>query len=226
MAMALWNLQEHECVVYVRFNSSHGFPVEVERGASVAELKETVGRLQGVQPDQLRVIFAGRELHSDSTLQPSLAIENFKPHHRVANPNGVVPDCHGVTQNGSGSSSVTSPTFVLVKMTNISVCGGTMVSAKMCETRPEACCHSTSTPTSKSAGTGCDLPEQSTVHVVLPPASSARQSELMLQQRLGRGVNSLTRLDLSASRLHATATGLAVILETDQSSTEGSDIYT
>ncbi|KAI4896429.1 hypothetical protein NFI96_006936 [Prochilodus magdalenae] len=30
---------------------------------------------------------------------------------------GVVPDCHGVTQNGSGSSSVTSPAFVLVETT-------------------------------------------------------------------------------------------------------------
>uniref|UniRef100_A0A8B9HWH9 E3 ubiquitin-protein ligase parkin n=1 Tax=Astyanax mexicanus TaxID=7994 RepID=A0A8B9HWH9_ASTMX len=120
----------------------HGFPVEVETGASVAELKEAVGRLQGVQPDQLRVIFAGRELSSDSTLQ------------------------------------------------------------------------------------GCDLPEQSTVHVVLPPAGSARHSELVLQQRLGRGVNSLTRLDLSASRLHATSTGLAVILETDNSSTVDPDTQT
>ncbi|XDV50870.1 hypothetical protein PO909_019861, partial [Leuciscus waleckii] len=56
-------------LVYVRFNSSHGFPVELERGSSVAELKEMVGRLQGVQPDQLRVIFAGRELCNESTLQ-------------------------------------------------------------------------------------------------------------------------------------------------------------
>lgn len=56
-------------LVYVRFNSSHGFPVELEQGASVAELKETVGRLQGVQPDRLRVIFAGRELCNESTLQ-------------------------------------------------------------------------------------------------------------------------------------------------------------
>ncbi|KAG9275103.1 E3 ubiquitin-protein ligase parkin [Astyanax mexicanus] len=73
---------------------------------------------------------------------------------------------------------------------------------------------------------GCDLPEQSTVHVVLPPAGSARHSELVLQQRLGRGVNSLTRLDLSASRLHATSTGLAVILETDNSSTVDPDTQT
>lgn len=123
-------------IVYVRFNSSHGFPVELEQGASIATLKEAVGRLQAVQPDQLRVIFAGRELRSDSTLQ------------------------------------------------------------------------------------GCDLPEQSTVHVVLPPSDSARRSELVLQHRLGRGVNSLTRLDLSASRLPTTSTGLAVILEdTDEHST-------
>ncbi|KAI4886126.1 hypothetical protein NFI96_016190 [Prochilodus magdalenae] len=44
---------------------------------------------------------------------------------------GVVPNRHGVTQNGSGSSSVTSPTLVLVEKTNESVCGGTVVSTKM-----------------------------------------------------------------------------------------------
>ncbi|KAI4871879.1 hypothetical protein NFI96_020464, partial [Prochilodus magdalenae] len=42
---------------------------------------------------------------------------------------------HGVTQNGSGSSSVTSPALVLVETPNESVCGGTVVSTKM--TRPE-----------------------------------------------------------------------------------------
>ena len=62
---------------------------------------------------------------------------------------------------------------------------------------------------------GCDLPEQSTVHVVLPPPGSGRCSDLALQHRLGRGVDSLTRLDLTASRLPTTSTGLAVILETD-----------
>ncbi|XP_076841761.1 E3 ubiquitin-protein ligase parkin isoform X2 [Brachyhypopomus gauderio] len=118
-------------IVYVRFNSSHGFPLEVDEGASVAGLKEAVGRLRGVQPDQLRVIFAGRELHSDSTLQ------------------------------------------------------------------------------------ACDLSERSTVHVVLPPPTPARLSELVLQRRLVGGMGSLTRLDLSASRLPATSTGLAVVLEAD-----------
>ncbi|KAI4886574.1 hypothetical protein NFI96_000187 [Prochilodus magdalenae] len=41
---------------------------------------------------------------------------------------GVVPDCHGVTQKGSGSSSVTSPALVLVETPNEPVCGGTVSS--------------------------------------------------------------------------------------------------
>ena len=36
---------------------------------------------------------------------------------------GAVPDCHGVTPNGS--------TFVLVKITNEYMCGDTVLSAKM-----------------------------------------------------------------------------------------------
>src|SRR4029434_10558265 len=46
-----------------------GLAVGREGGASVCERKEEVGRVQGVEPEQLRVIFAGRELQSDSTLQ-------------------------------------------------------------------------------------------------------------------------------------------------------------
>ncbi|XP_061084125.1 E3 ubiquitin-protein ligase parkin isoform X1 [Conger conger] len=118
-------------IVFVRFNSSQGFALELEAGASVAELKEAVGREQGVQPEQLRVIFAGRELHSDCTLQ------------------------------------------------------------------------------------GCDLPERSTVHVVLPPVESARALDVVLQNRLGLAGDSLTRVDLSASRLPTSSEGLAAALETN-----------
>ncbi|KAJ8418407.1 hypothetical protein AAFF_G00141160 [Aldrovandia affinis] len=118
-------------IVFVRFNSSQGFPVEVEEGASVAELKEAVGKQQGVRPEELRVIFAGRELRSSCTLQ------------------------------------------------------------------------------------GYDLPEQSTVHVVLPPLGPGQRSDALLQNRLGREVDSLTRVDLSASRLPTSSHGLAVILETE-----------
>ena len=70
---------------------------------------------------------------------------------------------------------------------------------------------------SSSSSQGCDLPEQSTVHVVLPPSGSSSSQLLLLQERLARGGeeqrHSLTRLDLSSSRLLSTSTGLAVILE-------------
>ncbi|MEQ2210386.1 hypothetical protein XENOCAPTIV_012715, partial [Xenoophorus captivus] len=65
---------------------------------------------------------------------------------------------------------------------------------------------------------GCDLPEQSTVHVVLPPPGSSSFQLLLLQERLALGgekekQDSLTTLDLSSSRLPATSSGLAVILD-------------
>ncbi|XP_054676750.1 E3 ubiquitin-protein ligase parkin-like [Grus americana] len=56
-------------MVFVRFNSSHGFPVEVSLDTSILQLKEAVAQRQGVPADQLRVIFAGRELSNDLTLQ-------------------------------------------------------------------------------------------------------------------------------------------------------------
>ncbi|XP_029283026.1 E3 ubiquitin-protein ligase parkin-like, partial [Cottoperca gobio] len=119
-------------IVFVRYNLGPGVAVELHEETSVAELKEVVGSQQGVQPELLRVLFAGRELRSSSTLQ------------------------------------------------------------------------------------GCDLPEQSTVHVVLPSSGSSSRL-LLLQERLTRGAEeeqaSLTRLDLSSSRLPSTSSGLAVILE-------------
>lgn len=64
---------------------------------------------------------------------------------------------------------------------------------------------------------GCDLPEQSTVHVLVPPPASTSSKILLFQERLSRGEDenqgSLTRLDLSSSRLTTTSSGLAVLLE-------------
>ncbi|TKS65129.1 E3 ubiquitin-protein ligase parkin [Collichthys lucidus] len=45
--------------------------VELQEESSVAELKEVVGSQQGVRPENLRVLFAGRELRSTATLQVS-----------------------------------------------------------------------------------------------------------------------------------------------------------
>ncbi|KAI4902065.1 hypothetical protein NFI96_010100 [Prochilodus magdalenae] len=66
---------------------------------------------------------------------------------------GVVPDCHGVTQNGSGSSSLMNPALVLVEMSNESMCGGIVVSTKMSGvTHPEACREGLLNPADMSAG--------------------------------------------------------------------------
>ncbi|KAM8962582.1 E3 ubiquitin-protein ligase parkin isoform 4-T4 [Lycaon pictus] len=56
-------------IVFVRFNSSHGFPVEVDSETSIFQLKEVVAKRQGAPVDQLRVIFAGKELRNDLTVQ-------------------------------------------------------------------------------------------------------------------------------------------------------------
>lgn len=53
----------------VRYNLGPELVVELQEEATVAELKEVVGRQQGIQPELLRVLFAGRELKSTSTLQ-------------------------------------------------------------------------------------------------------------------------------------------------------------
>nr|ADB77772.1 parkin variant SV5DEL [Rattus norvegicus] len=56
-------------IVFVRFNSSYGFPVEVDSDTSIFQLKEVVAKRQGVPADQLRVIFAGKELQNHLTVQ-------------------------------------------------------------------------------------------------------------------------------------------------------------
>ncbi|KAI4883100.1 hypothetical protein NFI96_023007, partial [Prochilodus magdalenae] len=74
---------------------------------------------------------SGRRVHN-AGLHARSCDNGLNHHVTVAKDcSGVVPDCHGVTQNGSGSSSVTSPALVLVETPNESVCGGTVVSAKM-----------------------------------------------------------------------------------------------
>uniref|UniRef100_A0A3Q2CPI9 Ubiquitin-like domain-containing protein n=1 Tax=Cyprinodon variegatus TaxID=28743 RepID=A0A3Q2CPI9_CYPVA len=79
-----------------------------------------------------------------------------------------------------------------------------------------------------SAGKGCDLPEQSTLHVLHPPPGSS--SQLLLQEHLAPGGESrqdrLTSLDLSSWRLPATSSGLAVILDEERGTRRGEDQQT
>ncbi|XP_059842452.1 E3 ubiquitin-protein ligase parkin isoform X3 [Hypanus sabinus] len=67
-------------IVFVRFNSSHGFPVEIGPNASIFQLKEVVAKRQDVPIDQLRVIFVGKELRNDLTLQNYSLMEQSTVH--------------------------------------------------------------------------------------------------------------------------------------------------
>uniref|UniRef100_A0A3B5QP94 Ubiquitin-like domain-containing protein n=1 Tax=Xiphophorus maculatus TaxID=8083 RepID=A0A3B5QP94_XIPMA len=57
--------------VFVRFNRGPGVAMELSAAARVAELKEIVASQQGVPAQELRVLFAGRELQSSASLQVS-----------------------------------------------------------------------------------------------------------------------------------------------------------
>ncbi|XP_077781971.1 E3 ubiquitin-protein ligase parkin isoform X1 [Podarcis muralis] len=88
-------------IVFVRFNSSHGFPVEVDSDTSIFQLKEVVAKRQGVPADQLRVIFAGKELRNDLTLQ-SCDLPQQSIVHIVQNPQKKDEEVETESKNVSG----------------------------------------------------------------------------------------------------------------------------
>ncbi|XP_067900709.1 E3 ubiquitin-protein ligase parkin isoform X2 [Heterodontus francisci] len=88
-------------IVFVRFNSSHGFPVEVDANASIFQLKEAVAKRQGVPNDRLCVIFAGKELRNDLKLQNCGLIQQSTVH--------VVQYISQPTQRSAGDSSTGIP---------------------------------------------------------------------------------------------------------------------
>jgi len=55
--------------LFVRFNSNTNIPVEVDPRWNVSKLKEEIGRRQAVNPKDIRIIFAGRELKDDLKLK-------------------------------------------------------------------------------------------------------------------------------------------------------------
>ncbi|CAL1580709.1 unnamed protein product [Knipowitschia caucasica] len=56
-------------LVWVCYNQGAPVPVEVEDQAQVRDLKREVGRRLGIESEQLRVVFAGRELLNCATLR-------------------------------------------------------------------------------------------------------------------------------------------------------------
>lgn len=55
--------------IFVRFNSNRNIPVQVDPQWNVSKLKEEIGRQQAVDPRDIRIIFAGRELKDDMKLK-------------------------------------------------------------------------------------------------------------------------------------------------------------
>ena len=55
--------------IFVRFNSNTNIPVQVDLQWNIAKLKEEIAQRQGVDPKEIRIIFAGRELKDDLQLK-------------------------------------------------------------------------------------------------------------------------------------------------------------
>ncbi|XP_028676945.1 E3 ubiquitin-protein ligase parkin [Erpetoichthys calabaricus] len=95
-------------IVFVKFYSSHCIPVEVDAGATVFQLKEVVARQQGVPAQQLRVIFAGKELHNDSTLQECDLPQQSTVHMVLCPKSKLSPRTEEDVTTGSSSHALSS----------------------------------------------------------------------------------------------------------------------
>lgn len=61
--------------IFVRLNSNLNIPVQVDLQWNIARLKQEIATQQGVDPTELRIIFAGRELKDDLQLKVSLILK-------------------------------------------------------------------------------------------------------------------------------------------------------
>lgn len=55
--------------IFVRLNSNTNIPVQIDLQWNVLKLKEEIAAQQGVDPTEIRIIFAGRELKDDLQLK-------------------------------------------------------------------------------------------------------------------------------------------------------------
>ena len=61
--------------IFVRLNSNRNIPVQVDLQWNIARLKQEIATQQGVDPTEMRIIFAGRELKDDLQLKVSLILK-------------------------------------------------------------------------------------------------------------------------------------------------------
>ena len=55
--------------IFVRFNSSTNIPVQIDPQWTVLKLKDEIAQRQDVDPKDIRIVFAGRELKDDLKLK-------------------------------------------------------------------------------------------------------------------------------------------------------------
>ncbi|KAK2525711.1 hypothetical protein Q9966_010966 [Columba livia] len=218
--------------VFVRFNSSHGFPVEVGADASILQLKEAVAQRQGVPADQLRVIFAGRELSNDLTLQrdmnqilipvlfPEEVVNPWSPAQLVTLT--VCRSWEALQIEYSCQSPVRKDTIrawmfpldsgPVSREMDFCCVGGLEVGLAHVEMNVK---------TLFDFDENCDLAQQSIVHVVQSPQKNSQNKDETEDYHAGgvlkaleRQPESLTRVDLGTSILPSLSAGLAVILDT------------
>ena len=67
--------------IFVRFNSNTNIPVQADPQWNVSKLKEEIGERQAVDPKDIRIIFAGRELRDDLKLKVLLILFQINFHY-------------------------------------------------------------------------------------------------------------------------------------------------
>ena len=67
--------------IFVRFNSNTNIPVQADPQWNVSKLKEEIGERQAVDPKDIRIIFAGRELRDDLRLKVLLILFQINFHY-------------------------------------------------------------------------------------------------------------------------------------------------
>lgn len=55
--------------IFVRLNSNTNIPVHIDLQWTVSKLKQEIATHQGLDPTEIRIIFAGRELKDDLKLK-------------------------------------------------------------------------------------------------------------------------------------------------------------
>ena len=70
--MASGELQDSsQLLIFIRFNSQHAFPVEIDKTALVQSIHDEIAKRHDIPHDDFKIIFQGKILDSKSSVQVS-----------------------------------------------------------------------------------------------------------------------------------------------------------